>query len=81
MGLHDFPVPKFKEKYIEAGTDTRNDYTGWNVSTQNLNKFERTKLLNSETEYAMRKTQMMASKLSDYKNPTEKTSILNETLR
>ena len=36
MGLHDFPVPKFKEKYIEAGTDTRNDYTGMGVNERKL---------------------------------------------
>lgn len=34
LGLYDRPVPPPKDKMIEFGTDTRDDYTGWNVSTQ-----------------------------------------------
>eukprot|EP01016_Furgasonia_blochmanni_P050692 TRINITY_DN7870_c0_g1_i3.p1 TRINITY_DN7870_c0_g1~~TRINITY_DN7870_c0_g1_i3.p1 ORF type:complete len:403 (-),score=38.60 TRINITY_DN7870_c0_g1_i3:159-1367(-) len=34
MGLEDGPIQKLTEKKIEAGTDTRDDYTGWNVSTE-----------------------------------------------
>jgi len=59
MGLLDHPMPKYKEKKIEPGTDTRNDYTGkisflphnlqgWNVSTELMNKFERAKLLETQ---------------------------------
>ena len=32
IGLEKKPFLKFKDKQIHAGTDTRNDYTGWNVS-------------------------------------------------
>lgn len=28
----DHPIPKLTEKKIYEGTDTRNDYTNWNVS-------------------------------------------------
>ena len=34
LGLDDAPLQKFKEKIIEPGTDTRNDYTNWNVSVE-----------------------------------------------
>lgn len=34
LGLFDQPIPKLKDKFVEPGTDTRNDYTGWNVSTE-----------------------------------------------
>ena len=30
----DHPLPKYKEGKIYEGTDTRNDYTKWNVSNQ-----------------------------------------------
>jgi len=34
LGLFDQPIAKIKEKRLEDGTDTRNDYQGWNVSTE-----------------------------------------------
>lgn len=34
LGLYDRPAPPPREKILELGTDLRNDYTGWNVSTQ-----------------------------------------------
>lgn len=30
----DHPLPKYKEPKIYDGTDTRNDYTNWNVSNE-----------------------------------------------
>lgn len=38
MGFTDNPIPKSSDPIIYAGTDTRNDYTNWNVSTEILNK-------------------------------------------
>lgn len=44
LGLFDQPQPKIKEKIIEKGTDTRNDYTGWNVSSEIDQNFRRKQL-------------------------------------
>jgi hypothetical protein len=30
----DHPLPKYKEPKIHSGTDTRDDYTHWNVSNE-----------------------------------------------
>jgi len=81
MGLHDFPMPKYQEKYIEEGTDTRNDYTGWNVSTEPLNKFERTRLLDKQTTHSLAKTQVAFNSLKEYNTPTDSITVLNDTLR
>ena len=34
LGLFDHPIPKEKPNIIYGGTETRNDYTNWNVSTE-----------------------------------------------
>jgi hypothetical protein len=34
----DHPIPKFKEPIIYEGTDSRNNYTKWNVSCQMVGK-------------------------------------------
>ena len=34
LGFTDQPEPKRKDPLIYPGTDTRNDYTNWNVSTE-----------------------------------------------
>jgi hypothetical protein len=39
-------VPKYTEKQIEMGTDTRNDYLGWNVSAQQDEKQRKIDLAN-----------------------------------
>jgi hypothetical protein len=57
MGLNDFPMPKYAEKHIEPGTDLRNDYTGWNVSTELANRFERARQLETMTKLSLRQTQ------------------------
>lgn len=33
LGLFDNPNPKFTEKKFYEGTERRDDYTGWDVST------------------------------------------------
>ena len=33
IGLESHPIMKQKDKQIEPGCDTREDYQGWNVST------------------------------------------------
>ena len=38
LGFTDHPIPKYKEPLIYTGTDTRNDYTKWNVSNQIIQK-------------------------------------------
>ncbi len=39
LGLFDHPIPKYKENKIYTGTETRDNYTNWNVSTE-VNKRE-----------------------------------------
>lgn len=34
----DYPIPKYTEKVIYPGTDTRDDYTKWNVTNQVISK-------------------------------------------
>lgn len=38
LGFLDNPVPKYTQQKLYDGTDTRNDYTNWNVSNQVLFK-------------------------------------------
>lgn len=38
LGFTDHPIPKYKEPLSYPGTDTRNDYTHWNVSHQIIPK-------------------------------------------
>ena len=33
VGLQDYTIPKQRPNKIYQGTETRNDFTGWNVST------------------------------------------------
>ena len=33
LGFMDHPLPKYKPPVIFEGTETRDDYTKWNVST------------------------------------------------
>lgn len=56
MGFFDTPLPKFRPSKIEAGTDTRDDYTGWNVSTQPMNRFQKEQAINAQIDHAMEKT-------------------------
>lgn len=44
LGLIDQPVPKAKAVKIEKGTDTRDDYTNWNVSTEQFLRERRRQL-------------------------------------
>lgn len=39
LGFTDHPLPKSTDPHIYPGTDTRNDYTNWNVSTE-ISKLE-----------------------------------------
>ncbi len=48
LGLIDQPVPKAKTPKMERGTDTRDEYTNWNVSTEQFVR-ERRRQLESET--------------------------------
>ncbi len=47
LGFTDHPIPKGKDPVIYQGTETRDDYTKWNVSTEILNKEIRANLYNS----------------------------------
>jgi len=38
LGFMDNPILKYSQQKIYDGTDTRNDYTNWNVSNQILFK-------------------------------------------
>lgn len=41
----DQPSPKYKEPIYYAGTDTRDDYTNWQVSTEVSKKYNNDNLL------------------------------------
>lgn len=47
LGFTDHPAPKGSEPIFYPGTDTRDDYTNWNVSTEIRNKEIRANLYNS----------------------------------
>jgi hypothetical protein len=34
LGLFDHPIPKYKGNKFFEGTETRDEYSGWNVSTE-----------------------------------------------
>lgn len=38
IGLESHPIQKFKDHNIEPGVDLRNDYSGWNISTEIHNR-------------------------------------------
>lgn len=81
LGFFDTPLPNYRPPKIEAGTDTRDDYTGWNVSTQPRNRFENERAINAQIEVAMEKTKGHFKKIKDYKPPKETITHYNETLR
>ena len=62
----DRPKPKETDKRIEPGCDLRDDYTNWNVSTQQ-NLRERMTMLEYQTMGALEATKMNRDKmLSQY---------------
>jgi len=81
LGFFDTPLPKYREAKIEAGTDTRNEYMGWNVSTEPTNKFQNQRNINELTKQSIEKTKTHFKKISDYKNPTQTIRNFNDTLR
>jgi len=81
LGFFDTPLPKYRENKIEAGTDTRDQYTGWNVSTECANKNQNERAIQTLNNQALDKTKKHFSKIKDYKTPTEAITTLNETLR
>jgi len=81
LGFFDTPLPKYREAEIEAGTDTRDNYTGWNVSTEAASKFQNQRNIESMTCTAMEKTKKHFNKIQDYKTPTSTVKNFNETLR
>jgi len=52
LGIFDYPIPAYKDKKEYIGTETRNDYTGWNVSTANNSPNIQNILLNEYTKFA-----------------------------
>ncbi|KRX03765.1 hypothetical protein PPERSA_04273 [Pseudocohnilembus persalinus] len=81
LGLFDQPQPIQKDKKIELGTETRNDYTGWNVSTQMENKELRNNL-NSQTMQARKNNKIKeTTMLNGYINPVDGQKIQQEKLR
>jgi len=81
LGFFDTPLPRFKPNSIEAGTDTRNNYTGWNVSVEKESRFQNKMRLNSLTSNAMDKTKKVFEKLDEYRTPSETIKNFNDTLR
>jgi len=82
-GLNDAPIAKYRAKKIPVGVDSRNDYTGWNVSTaQDVG--ERKRQLEDERQFV----QVMHTKKNDtflrttgYKGLKQKTKDINESFR
>jgi len=81
LGFFDTPLPNYIPPKIEAGTDTRNDYTNWNVSTEAASRFENQQRINALTQYSLQKTQAHFNRIQDYKNPTETIRQFNDTIR
>lgn len=81
LGFFDTPLPKYRPPKIEAGTDTRDAYTGWNVSTEPMNKFQKEQAINAQIDHAMEKTKTYFRKIRDYKDPTQTITNFNENLR
>lgn len=78
-GLRDESFVDTQAKVIYAGTETRNDYTGWNVSTElpwhlDYNKSEREVTLKAMSKTAIANEAMLKEK--EYKPPIEKTKDL-----
>ncbi len=64
------------------GTETRDDYTGWNVSTELIPKLERERVIEEETLMRMAKTQITNEAIvKDYKSPQQLTAEFNKKLR
>jgi len=81
LGFFDTPLPKYRSPKIEAGTDTRNNYTNWNVSTEAVSRFKSQEQVDSLTQHALEKTHARFNKIRDYKTPTETIKAFNETIR
>ena len=62
-GLADEKTIEFKEKRIEPGVDTRNDYTGWNVSTEAESLKHKTMRTFEENKDLMEMTKSKAEKM------------------
>ncbi|KAL4468592.1 hypothetical protein ABPG74_005095 [Tetrahymena malaccensis] len=76
LGLYDRPIPPLKDKIIELGTDTRNDYTGWNVSTQQDTKQRRTHLDDFTMKSKIKNKEKEDGLLIEYRKPLEQQSDL-----
>jgi len=81
LGFFDTPFLKDRPNKVEAGTDTRDNYTGWNVSTEPLNRFQNQRKIDEQIQHAMEKTKAQFKKIKDYKPPVETIANFNETLR
>jgi len=81
LGFFDTPLPKYRPNRIEEGTDTRNDYTGWNVSTEPANRNQNQRTIDEMGQHAMERTKKHFGKIQDYKTPVETIRNFNETLR
>jgi len=81
LGFFDTPLPKYRQNKVEAGTDTRDNYTGWNVSTEPLNRFQNQLKIDEQIQHALEKTKTHFKKIKDYKPPVETITNFNETLR
>jgi len=81
MGFFDSPNHKYTPPKIEVGTDIRDNYKGWNVSTELPNQFQKQRSLDEQTQNSMGMTRGHFGTLRDYKSPEEITKAYNETLR
>lgn len=82
IGLENHPILKLKDKQIEEGCDTRNDYSGWKTTTL----FDRRECRRNLNEQDYKSTIMTANYRnrylgSEYMNPEVATNKMNELLR
>lgn len=83
-GLGDTKFVKTKEQLVYQGAETRDDYTGWNVSTELIGELERDRVIEEETLQRQAKTSITNEALlqeREYKNPVQITKEYNQKLR
>ncbi|OMJ88730.1 hypothetical protein SteCoe_9274 [Stentor coeruleus] len=80
LGLQDFHELEPHANKIYKGTELRNNYTGWNVSTY-FEQNELKKRLKNLTEKSSKATAKVSQKIQNYLKPSLSQTKFNEKLR
>ena len=76
-GLNDTKLVDPKPQLIYQGTETRDDYTGWNVSTELIPRLQRDREIEEETLVRMGKTRITNDQImQSYQDPIKKTQTV-----